>query len=68
MNVSIINIGDELLIGQVVKSGPVFDVLGNLKGESMPSGSLITVSGSSIGHTINNYAFDTRNSNRKRYS
>ena len=47
------------LIGQVIKTGPIFDVLGNLKGEGMPSGNLISTGGNNIGHTVNNFAFDT---------
>lgn len=47
------------LIGQVIQTGPVFDALGNFKGEGMNNGALIAVGGNIIGHTINNFAYDT---------
>lgn len=46
-------------IGQVIKTGPVFDALGNLKGEGMPNGALVAPEGSVIGRTIGDYAYNT---------
>lgn len=48
-------------IGQVIQTGPVFDVLGNFKGEGMHNGALVNAGGNVIGHTIDRYAYDSNN-------
>ena len=46
-------------IGSLVKTGPVFDVLANLRGQSMPNGAVVSLSGASIGQMRENYAYDS---------
>ena len=46
-------------IGSAFKTGPVFDVLANLKAQAMPNGSVVSLNGSRIGSMRDKYAFDT---------
>ncbi len=52
------NQADEM-IGEVAYTGPIFDVLAHLKGMAMPNGTVVSVTGSPIGHMEGRYAFDT---------
>lgn len=45
-------------IGELIKTGPVYDVLARLKGQSMRNGSLISPGGNVIGHIRGKYAYD----------
>lgn len=46
-------------IGQLIESGPVFDVFGNLIGQSSRDGSFVSLGGNVIGKMKGKYAFDT---------
>lgn len=46
-------------IGQLIETGPVFDVFGNLIGQSSRDGSFISLGGNIIGKMKGKYAFDT---------
>ncbi len=46
-------------IGVLVKTGPVFDVLANLRGQAMANGAVVSLGGSSIGQMKGRYAYDS---------
>lgn len=46
-------------IGELSTTGPVFDALARLKGQSMRNGSVISLGGNVIGQIKGNYAYDT---------
>lgn len=46
-------------IGSVFDTGPIFDVLANLKAQAMPNGDVISLSGSRIGSMKGKFAYDT---------
>ncbi len=46
------------VIGQLSRSGPVFDYKGSLRGHALPNGTVIALSGTPIGYMISNYAYD----------
>ncbi|MBQ9271972.1 MAG: TrbI/VirB10 family protein [Alphaproteobacteria bacterium] len=45
-------------IGALVQTGPVYDALAHLKGQSLPNGRIISTSGGEIGYARGRYAFD----------
>ncbi len=48
-----------IVIGELVKTGPVFDTLAHIKGQAMPNGTLISLGGGVIGRIKGEMAFDT---------
>jgi hypothetical protein len=51
--------GNNNQIGALVKTGPVFDILANLRGQAMPNGAVISLGGSVIGRMKEKFAYDT---------
>ena len=50
---------DNNKIGELVKTGPVYDALARLKGQSMRNGRVISLNGNNIGFTRGKYVFDS---------
>lgn len=50
---------NDAIIGRLIETGPVFDVLGNLKGQLMPNGSLVSLGGNQIGYARGREAYDS---------
>lgn len=46
-------------IGELIKTGPVYDVLARLKGQSMKNGRYVTLGGNVVGHIRGKNAFDS---------
>ncbi len=46
-------------IGALVGTGPVFDILANLRGQGMPNGAVVSLGGSVIGQMKERFAYDT---------
>lgn len=46
-------------IGELTATGPIFDVLAQLKGLAMPNGTVTALGGNTIGNMRGKYAFDT---------
>ena len=49
----------EIKIGEIIQTGPVYDVSAKLRGQSIKSGKVISLSGSPIGSMRGSYAFDS---------
>lgn len=45
-------------IGEIVKTGPIYDAMARLKGQSMRNGRIISLGGNDIGYSRGDYAFD----------
>lgn len=45
-------------IGEIVRTGPIYDALARLKGQSMRNGRIVSLGGNDIGYTRGHYAFD----------
>ncbi|MBP5353229.1 MAG: TrbI/VirB10 family protein, partial [Alphaproteobacteria bacterium] len=50
---------DSKRIGEIVKTGPVYDVLAHLKGQIMKNGTVISLAGAAIGRAHGRFAFDS---------
>jgi len=49
---------DGSVVGQISKTGPVFDYKGSLRGHALANGLVISLGGTPLGYMINNFAYD----------
>ena len=50
---------ENVKIGEITETGPIYDVQSHLKGQSLKNGSVISLRGSVIGYMKGKYAYDT---------